>query len=252
MEDLISVNGEFPRSAVAVRGSRFASLLRVGYFPLVGVFDSFASAVRGRIAALGATAGGLEKRAGLPHSAIRMIVRTDGRQAVPSLERAAEICDLLGITFTLGAAPQADVHANADDYEFLPRIDLAAGAGGGAHNADPVSVDHLAFRRDWLRRINVKPGNAVLFQLRGDSMVPALQDRDLVLVDMGRADPATRKVFAFTDTDGSARIKRLDPAPGALALRSDNPDYPTEYRAGEDLNRMKIIGEVVWSARSWR
>jgi phage repressor protein C with HTH and peptisase S24 domain len=212
---------------------------------------SFSQLVRERVQELGTSPYALATQAGLPEDAIRSVVSSGGLKHVPSLNRAAEICNLLGITFVLGAPP-AQSDARADEYEFLPRIDLAAGAGGGQDNADPVSVDHLAFRRDWLRRTGVKPGNAVLFTVRGDSMAPGLNDRDLVLVDMGRADPATRKIFAFTDTDGSARIKRLEPSPGALALRSDNPDYPIEYRSGEDANRMRIIGEIVWSARSWR
>jgi hypothetical protein len=214
----------------------------------------FAETVARRLRELGGNAYALEKAAGLPADAIRSVIAGGGETRVPSINRAAEICAVLGISFPLGSATGGlgQSHDEAGNYVFLPRLELAVGAGGGRHNVDPVSVDHLAFRRDWLRRINVKPELARLFTVRGDSMMPGLIDGDLVLADGGKVEPVSRKVYAFIDTDGSARLKRFEIAPDRIALRSDNPDHLTEYREGEDMNRLIVLGEIAWSARSWR
>ncbi|WP_306152321.1 hypothetical protein [Roseovarius sp. MMSF_3281] len=36
-----------------------------------------------------------------------------------------------------------------------------------------------------------------------------------------------------------------------IVLTSDNPDHPTDIRRGEEMNRMKVLGEVVWSGHAW-
>lgn len=143
--------------------------------------------------------------------------------------------------------------ANPSEFAPIPVHAASLAAGDGAHNDDETVIAHLAFRRDWLKRIDVSPGSAVIARARGDSMLPTISDGDIVLIDRARAEPPTRirepqdtrpaPLYALLD-DGAARIKRLELAtPGTLALLSDNPVAPPEFRP---VSVVSIIGKVVW------
>jgi phage repressor protein C with HTH and peptisase S24 domain len=83
-------------------------------------------------------------------------------------------------------------------------------------------------------------------------MAPTLHDGDLVMIDERRTQVRSRRVYALIDTDGAARVKRLDVVPDQLIiLTSDNPAHPAETRQGPDMNRLRILGEIVWSAHAW-
>ena len=109
----------------------------------------------------------------------------------------------------------------------------------------------MAFRIKWLRELDVSPSNAVLVKVTGDSMEPTLQSGDLVLIDKGRRQVRTGRVYAFSEGQ-DARVKRLERLDTeTLALRSDNPLHPLELRRGNDINMVKVIGQVMWSGHVW-
>ncbi|HRK67716.1 MAG TPA: S24 family peptidase [Hyphomonas sp.] len=143
--------------------------------------------------------------------------------------------------------------AEPSDFTPVPvySVELAAGSGV-ANNIEDV-IDHMAFRRDWLRRMDVSPSAAVIARARGESMMPTLHDGDVVLIDRSKAQPPSKprdesdtrpaRIYALMD-DGGARIKRIDlAAPGMLAILSDNPASPPEFRP---VSSVTIIGRVVW------
>ena len=145
------------------------------------------------------------------------------------------------------------------EYVPIPLHDVALSAGPGAENSSAVLVDRLAFRRDFLRRLSVQPGQACLARIERDSMVPTLFPGDMVLIDTARIDLPLRKtsdrdkrrapVYAFVE-DGQARVKRIErPEPNILILISDNPDYSPQVRTGAQIEQLQIaiIGKVVWS-----
>ncbi len=114
-------------------------------------------------------------------------------------------------------------------------------------------IGHLAFRHDWLKKMDIRPANAVLARAYGDSMQPCIWDSDVLLIDRSRTDPpaAPKKgtpsrrppIFAILD-DGEAKVKRVQLQEGGLAaLISDNPDYPPQFARTETLT---IIGKVIW------
>jgi phage repressor protein C with HTH and peptisase S24 domain len=84
-------------------------------------------------------------------------------------------------------------------------------------------------------------------------MEPTLHQGDLTLIDETRTRDFSGQVFALIDIDGMTRLKRLDRIDQAtLALRSDNPDYRVELRRGQEMNGIKILGQVVWSGHTWK
>ncbi|WP_126975545.1 S24 family peptidase [Frigidibacter oleivorans] len=176
----------------------------------------------------------------------------DRRYNYFALARLAEVLDLE--CYFGPRRPDEPVQA-ASQTEFalvpLHRASLAAGAG--SENESERVIAHLAFRKDWLRQLHVSPANAVIARTAGDSMAPTIHDQDMLLVDRARAQPPIKvrdpqdkrpaPIYALLD-DGAARVKRIELAsPGNLALLSDNPSYPPEFRPTRSVS---IIGRVVW------
>ena len=172
---------------------------------------------------------------------------------IENLQKLAKVLDLeLYFGPPRETGPIYNVSLDGADYAAIPRIDARLSAGAGAVNEEVEHSDALAFRRDWLRERGISPSDACLLTVTGDSMAPTLHDGDLVMIDRRRRDIRNHRVYALIDTDGTARVKRLDLIPKQLLiLTSDNPAHPTETRQGDDMNLVNILGEVVWSAHAW-
>lgn len=210
----------------------------------------FAEAVRARLDALETTPFAVETEGGLPADALRNVLRGGGK-AGPTLNRAAEICAALGMELYFGpprdAAPAATTEIEGEVFAAVPRYDAHLSAGPGAENRDgEPEVGAVAFRRDWLTRERISPGDAMVLSVKGDSMAPTLCDGDLVMVDRRKTMPVGRRIYALVGPDGEARVKRVERLPTALLLQSDNDDFPTELIPAQDANRIRILGEVVW------
>lgn len=219
------------------------------------VESDFSKIVAERLSDLGQNAYAIEKAYNLPPDAVRNVLRGAKKSGTP-LNRAREICAALGLEFYIGpprdTAPVEQVVLDTDDYIPVPRLDVRLSAGPGAHNGPPDELDRIAFRRDWLSRLGVRPQDAVLVGISGDSMAPGLRDGDIALIDRGRQKVRPGHVYAFTDADGSTRVKRLDIVPDhGYILRSDAPDFPAETRFGLDAKALRIEGQVVWSGHVW-
>ena len=186
---------------------------------------------------------------------LRMERKGEKRYNLPALEKLFEVLDLeLYFGPRRSSDPQPPVlEIEGDDFAAIPRLAVEASAGGGALNDDtPEIVGKLAFRRDWLRRIDVKPDRAMLITVTGDSMAPDLQPGDLALIDQDRNTWEHNCVMALIDLDGGLRIRRILLDPGrALVLSSDNPAHPPELRTRHEAARLTCLGRVVWSGHHW-
>lgn len=172
----------------------------------------------------------------------------------------------LGLDFHLGAARKVKaveaVTVDGSDFARIPLHDAWLSAGPGVANSDVAIIDHLVFRLEWLRKIDVRPETAAMARIAGDSMAPGIQSGDLVMIDTTRREvPAFRKsrlatqlpIFAFMQ-DNEARVKRLErrPKEKILILYSDNKDHAPEILAESDAHVLNILGQVVWSGHVWR
>ncbi len=82
----------------------------------------------------------------------------------------------------------------------------------------------------------------------GNSMEPELKNGDTVLVDCAQKDILAGLLYAV-GIDDTIMIKRIEKHPGKLLLRSDNKDYAPIIIGGEDINKVRIIGKVIWVCR---
>lgn len=128
----------------------------------------------------------------------------------------------------------------------IPVYDVQLSAGHGDIATRASTIDHLPFTTSFLlARTGRADGKGLgLFEARGDSMIPTIEDKDLVLVDFN--DTHQRDgVFAFNQNN-QARIKRLQFTFSGTNIMSDNNDsYQHEMIAGQQLNDLHLIGRAL-------
>ncbi len=195
------------------------------------------------------------------------LVRDIRAGVMPAVDRLAALLDYLGLSFEFGGsetvASVEHIVVEGSDYAHIPLHNAYLSAGPGEQNGDDVAIiDHLVFRQDWLRKIGVKPADAAMARISGDSMAPGIQSGDLVMIDKTRNEVPSRKttlkphqlpIFAFIQ-DEQARVKRLERLvkERLLILYSDNKDVPPEVIGESNFQTLNILGQVVWSGHVWR
>lgn len=132
----------------------------------------------------------------------------------------------------------------------IPRLDVGAAAGAGAFEGDERGEAHIAFDPAWLRRLaRGAPDQLSLIRVSGDSMAPTLGDGDDILVDRGDGAERVRDGVYVLRMEDALVVKRLalHPVARTLAIRSDNPAYPSWPDC--DPASVAIVGRVVWVGR---
>jgi phage repressor protein C with HTH and peptisase S24 domain len=133
-------------------------------------------------------------------------------------------------------------------YVLIPHYDvrLSAGPGAEAEWLEHADQDRIAFRVRDFRAKGLKPATCKALYVHGSSMEPELHDGDTVLIDTSHTDIEDDAIFAVF-YHGDLYIKRLFRLPGgSVEMRSDNPRHPTTAIAGADLERLKVLGKMVW------
>jgi phage repressor protein C with HTH and peptisase S24 domain len=134
----------------------------------------------------------------------------------------------------------------ADEYVLVPRYDVTASAGPGALVQSEQVVDHLAFKRDWVKRLGLEAGQLALITAKGDSMEPTIRDGYLLLVDL-RQHQATADAIYILRFDHELIAKRLQRLfTGEVKIKSDNPAYDEQLVPVDQVNKLNIVGKVVW------
>ena len=218
---------------------------------------SIGTRVKERIEAVGLSQAELARRVGLDQSTINTLVCGKSRttrnliQIARELETTPEY--LLGETDdpSLGSPPVARPVPKAEEVDedevLIDMIDLSYGMGGGTFlDSDRIEVDRVKFSRSWLRQFtNSPPHSLASTRGIGDSMMPTIHDRDVVIIDKSqtRVDVTLGdKIWAIV-FGGIGMIKRLRPMPdGTVKISSDNQLIRDELATDGDLF---IVGRVV-------
>lgn len=165
-----------------------------------------------------------------------------------------EAQDLLGD----GSITKVAIHpVQAEDVETfdpltsarIPVIDIQVAGGPGSPVPEFVEILHpITFQLSWINAERLHPENLKVVEVSGDSMEPILHNGEKVLIDISKTTVRNDRVFVIA-YNNEARIKRLFlQADGRLRITSDNPNktrYPDEFIDGEEMNRVKIIGQAV-------
>lgn len=142
-------------------------------------------------------------------------------------------------------------HASAlADFVFVPRYDVKASAGYGSLIHSEQIVDHLAFKKTWVRlELGCAEKDLALITVKGDSMEPTLSPNDLILIDLRKNYVADNAVYVL-QYDGSLLVKRIQRLMnGSVIIKSDNPEYKIEELSADQAKKLNVLGVVVWYGR---
>lgn len=142
--------------------------------------------------------------------------------------------------------------ASLDDFVMVARHEIAAAAGHGGVVTDESIVDHLAFKREWIKQtLGLDPAHLALIDARGDSMSPTIESGDLLLLDT-RPEKAKHEGVYVINLNGALLVKRLRiRLTGVIEVLSDNAQYGKESISGAQMEQLIIVGRVVWHGRKF-
>lgn len=140
------------------------------------------------------------------------------------------------------------VGSNVDEFVYIPRYDVRAGAGNGQIVDTATIKGFLAFREDWVRsRLRRNPAYLVVLEAFGDSMEPTINDGDVMLVDMSETSVRGPAIYAVSVGEATI-VKRIElKLDGSLLVKSDNPQYEPITLRGVEIGELRVLGKVVWS-----
>lgn len=126
----------------------------------------------------------------------------------------------------------------------LPVLGIAASAGPGSLVEDEVVVGVGTIDAALARSLGLRPGQASVIGVRGDSMAPGILAGDQLVVNEADRRPDTAGGVFVIRIDDALMVKRVRCEGRRLIAGSDNPaadpvpDAPVE-----------VIGRVVWQMR---
>lgn len=180
----------------------------------------------------------------------------NGRSAL-NLKAAKAFADALGVEieeFSPRVAAElvalaGESAAEAGEFVKVRRADVRFSNGLGSIVYHEDDKPPLVFRSDFLRRLGISPGNAVVIDAIGISNEPKIADGSVVLVNRGDRDRLDGDFFAFR-VDGELLIKRLERIKdvGVLAT-AENPHFKpkTKVYPDNDAVGFEVIGRAVWT-----
>lgn len=96
-------------------------------------------------------------------------------------------------------------------------------------------------------------GEFFALQVRGDSMLPKLEEGDVVIVKK-QADVETGDIAIVLVNGDEATIKQIKKVDGGIMLYGFNPDvYEPHFYSNQQIQELpvRILGKVIESRRSW-
>lgn len=212
--------------------------------------------LRARIRQLGFSVAQLAREAKVNRSFIYDILRS--RSRVPDLDKLSRVATVLRVDLEWLLRAHGHVEGDAPviedagaDYVGVQYVAARPSTGGGTVVEDDERLGRdFHFRRAWLRdRLKAAPSMLRVMTVAGDSMMPTLNDGDVVLVDMHQRSPVPPGIFVLHDGIGLV-AKRLEHVPMSdpptVRILSDNARYAAYECTADEIN---IVGRVRWYGR---
>lgn len=140
--------------------------------------------------------------------------------------------------------PTADDIADQVGGVRIKEIDLDYGMGASWIDGVPVTEIERVFPADWVVQFTrASPEHLFFAHGAGDSMMPTILDRDIVLIDTTQQTVNMADRIWAVAWGGAGMIKRIRPQPdGGVRMMSDNPAIRDEVAYDGE---MSVIGRVV-------
>ena len=137
-----------------------------------------------------------------------------------------------------------------DAFFRIPKVQARLCAGAGSLEVGSQIEEYYSFQTKWLQNKGIKD-RMVLMDVFGNSMTPEIKDGDTILIDQSQTDIIAGTVYAVGVED-TIMVKRIEKHPRKLVLLSDNTEYAPIFLSDEEMDRVRIIGKVLWICRELR
>ncbi|WP_408737421.1 LexA family transcriptional regulator [Acetobacter senegalensis] len=180
------------------------------------------------------------KAAGVPYTTLRDYMNGSEMK----LSAVASLARVCGVTLDWLAYGVGETHLNQSPSRPAPQR-------GGHQIVIPWLDDReegLRVGKGWLETTLTRPTIAALrlTDVTGDAMAPTLLHGDLVMIDTASTQVQGGALYALK-VDETVMLRRLDlRLGGGIRVLADNDRYPPQDLSAEDIQSLKVIGEVVW------
>lgn len=166
-----------------------------------------------------------------------------------------EVCDAVmekGVSMEWLLTGKGDKMESSNMARLLsvPHYAIQASAGGGSLVEAEKIEQHLTLSREWLAREGIASKDLIGIYARGDSMEPSIISGDSLLIDRESNVIGSDGGIYVINYEGELFVKRVQKLlDGRIAVTSDNKNHMSIEISKHDLERLKIIGRVVWFGR---
>ncbi len=175
-----------------------------------------------------------------------------GTDKLVTIARAADV-SLEWLATGEGPVQRGDLGGGYDmnimnEFSLPPRYIAQVGTDGRIRMQDGASLDSVAFRTSWIKHeLGVDPTNLAVVSVRGDSMEPNIWEGDIVLMDTSENRITDDTVYVLK-RHSYLVVKRLQRTfDDCIKIKSDHPAYDDELIPREKIDRVEIVGRVVWT-----
>lgn len=131
-----------------------------------------------------------------------------------------------------------------EKYYSLKVIDkINASCGWGSFEDSNIEYSYVKLHKQTLEKLGYGSANALeAIRVVGDSMLPTLKDKDLILIDRSKNKYNTSGLFLVNTIDDGLFVKRLKMNGYKIDLISDNKEYSNLTLAVDEVT---ILGKVL-------
>ena len=138
----------------------------------------------------------------------------------------------------------------ASGFKKVPKVAARLSAGNGSFDCGEQVSEYLSFQSSWLAGKG-SAASMVAMAVFGRSMEPVIMEGDTVLIDQSRKEILAGAIYAV-GVEETILVKRLEKHPDKLVLVSDNTDFAPIYLEAEEMEKVRVLGKVIWSCREYR
>ena len=133
------------------------------------------------------------------------------------------------------------------DFVFVKRVDVKFSNGHGQVVYYEDERPPLSFRADFLRKLRIPVGKAVVVDAEGVSNEPKILNGAVVLLNSADTSNLNGDFFAFR-VDGELMIKRLSRLDGVgIIATAENSNFTPKNKIYTDPGDFEVIGRAVWT-----
>ncbi len=133
-----------------------------------------------------------------------------------------------------------------EEYALIDGFHTQVSAGHGATWDNEQVRRKLAFRTKWLKYRGLKAENLRVVFAKGDSMETTIHSGDSILVDITATGLTDGSIFVVRIGDELFAKRVQQHIDGSVTIISDNKEYKEQLVPVSDLDRLSVVGKVVW------